>query len=232
MAGKPVLAILLHDPNAPPGRIIPLLQEWGVRYTLLRPCEGESLPPVESCAGAILLGGEPSLLAPPSWLEGELHWLRLALSRELPLFGICLGAQILAQLLGGTVQRRKEAEMGWLYSRVSSVPPAASWFQGLPRKLLFLQWHHDAFLTPPQATCVLRGPGQANHHGFIFKNSLAIQGHLEVEEEILRNWCEGGKGESPPTSELLTPYAELRPLLHATLRLLLLRFLKRCKGSP
>ncbi len=116
------------------------------------------------------------------WLPGELTMLREAVAADVPVFGICFGAQILARALGGHVGPAPRPEVGW-FSIDTTAPdlvPAGPW----------LQWHLDAFTLPPGATVLARSDVgiQAYRHG----RRLGVQFHPEVTPSILAAWIRGG----------------------------------------
>lgn len=224
----PVLKVALieHDPLAPPGHILPLLDEWGVTYSLIRRHQKEPLPETREYSAYIFLGGEPSLLDPPQWLEEEIPFVEELFARKIPSLGICLGAQLLARALGGRVLRRKEPEIGFKISFCSKAPLAQRWLKGLSQELVFLQWHEDHFLSPPRALCILRGKEDGAHHGFVLGNTLALQGHLEVTPAVLEGWLKDlPEKEFPLGDNLLSQLSVYQPSLTNTLRVLLHRFL-------
>lgn len=88
----------------------------------------------------LLLGGPHAVKHPPAWLEHERAWLRERVVDEVPVFGICLGAQLLANALGATIHTLDHAETGW--TRIHFSDGGA---------LDALQWHEDSFTLPPGA---------------------------------------------------------------------------------
>jgi GMP synthase-like glutamine amidotransferase len=223
------IAILENDPLAPPGRILDLLDEWKTNWKIVQRHRGDPLPSPEDFQGYILFGREPSLLSPTSWLEEEIPFLKgLLLNPEIPILGICLGAQLLALALGGKILRGPAPEIEIRLSYSSPSPPAKKILKGLPLQIPFLQWHQDRFLTPPRALCVLRSKKDGAHDGFLFGRVLAIQGHLEVTAGILKRWVE----ETPTAPRtLLKEFEEKEPLLIASLRILLQNLLFTQEGS-
>jgi GMP synthase-like glutamine amidotransferase len=121
-----------------------------------------------------------SAVAP--WIDSEVELLRAAHTADLPVLGICFGAQALATALGGRVERAPLPEIGWL-TVVSDAPELISpgpWFQ----------WHFDRFVTPPGAVELARSA--VGPQAFRVGRSLGVQFHPEITEETLRQWLDLG----------------------------------------
>lgn len=144
------------------------------------------------------------------WLRTVLDLLREALDRDLPTLGVCLGAQVLARVAGGSVGPATQAEWGWHPVRL--LPDAAHdpVLGGLPRTLDVLQWHSYAFTLPPGAVALARSPVslQAFRVG---TSAWGVQWHPEVTAETVMLW-----GESYPPRPGGTPVTvDLRALRDA-----------------
>lgn len=121
-----------------------------------------------------------------NWLLPEISWIRAAISRDIPVLGICFGGQLMARALGGTVSRAPKPEIGWtsLHTDDASIVPSGPWFQ----------FHHDRWTVPPGATELARTPVASQ--AFTFGRSLALQFHPELITTTLRGWLdEGGQAE-------------------------------------
>ena len=137
------LALFQHHPAEGPGRIAAWARARGHALDVLRIDAGADPGSCATHDALILLGGPASVLAPPDWLRAEADVLRRWVAAARPTFGICLGAQLLAQALGATVQPLPAPELGW----------TAIEFGG-GRRREFLQWHADAFTLPPGAVAL------------------------------------------------------------------------------
>lgn len=134
----------------------------------------------------LLLGSARSVLAPEhsAIVCAESELVRSALDSGTPVIGICYGAQLLAQALGGEVMACSQPEIGWyrLTSRDPTLCPAGPW----------TQFHSDAFLAPPLARVL--GTSPAGCQGFADETraarALAWQFHPEVTEKRFRMWVE------------------------------------------
>lgn len=136
-------------------------------------------------AGLIVLGGPQSVYEEEKYpyLRLEKQVVRVALEREMPILGICLGSQILAEALGATVRPGKSFELGWREVTLSSQARLDRIFQAMPPAFVPLHWHGDIYDVPLGA--VLLGTSQQTPvQGFAWKGRCyGILFHLEMMEE-------------------------------------------------
>jgi GMP synthase-like glutamine amidotransferase len=116
-------------------------------------------------------------------VERESALVREASVRDLPTLGICYGSQLMAQALGGSVQRAARTEIGWftLDTDDEVLAPSGPWFE----------FHVDAFTAPPGAQVLASSP--AGPQAFRLGRMLAWQFHPEVSPEIVRRWGAGSR---------------------------------------
>jgi GMP synthase-like glutamine amidotransferase len=170
--------ILQHGDTGPPG----LLARWcvarSVPYAIHRP--GQPFP---------ALNGQP-FVASLGWrhnpddtdvaeVAAERAFVQDAVARDIPVLGLCFGGQLLAAVLGGTIDRAPAPELGWhaIDTLDADTVPGGPW----------LQWHYDRFAVPDGATTLATsavGP-QAFAHG----RHLGVQFHPESTIEIVANWA-------------------------------------------
>lgn len=143
----------------------------------------------------IVLGGTPGVYQAEDYpfLKTEMKMMEKRLARDLPTLGICLGSQMMAQVLGGKVYRGpKGSEIGWHRIKVNE--------QGLKTPIRhfdesqthMLQWHGDTFDLPSEAT-LLASSDQYPHQAFSYgRNVLGLQFHSEVTPAMLKGWSVGG----------------------------------------
>src|SRR5262249_13183500 len=108
-AGSPAVTPLLvveHDHGAPTGPLGRWAEASGLPVTTVRLHAGDPLPPAGACDAAVVLGSEQTAYddAVP-WLAAELAFAARLLAAEVPVLGICFGAQILARVLGARLYR-------------------------------------------------------------------------------------------------------------------------------
>ena len=115
------------------------------------------------------------------WLASEIRLLRGAFDADVPVLGICFGAQLLARALGGRAMPARRAEIGWvpITTRAPALVPCGPW----------LQWHYDTFSVPPGASFLAESP--AGPQAFTIGRSLGVQFHPEVTPQIVELWVAG-----------------------------------------
>ena len=119
------------------------------------------------------------------WLVPEIAWLRAALQRDMPVFGICFGGQLMSRALGGAVAVARRPEIGWTAVHTDDPELVASgpWFE----------FHYDRWTVPAGALEIARtaSASQAFTHG----RSLAVQFHPELTASSLEGWLNAGGAE-------------------------------------
>jgi len=152
----------------------------------------DAQPTLDGYAGLIVLGGPMSVYdvdAHPH-LVTEVALIRDALARELPVLGICLGAQLIAKALGARVRANPQKEIGWYDVSVTELggrDPLLAGFQ--PCERLF-QWHGDTFELPDAAVHLASSAScdaQAFRYG---RNVYGFQFHLEVDQPLIGRWLQ------------------------------------------
>jgi GMP synthase (glutamine-hydrolysing) len=121
-------------------------------------------------------------------LDTEVELVRDALDREIPILGICLGAQILAKALGADVRKNGEKEIGWYPVTPTAdgrEDPLMSHFDGTEQ---IFQWHGDTFDIPEEAVHLAESPTCRNQAFRYRDNVYGLQFHLEVDEPMILRW--------------------------------------------
>jgi GMP synthase (glutamine-hydrolysing) len=180
------LAVLQHEPETGLGAFAHLLSSAGVSHELLTTIDSR-LPEAAEFDGVIVLGG--SLTANDRALLQSQRWLRQAVLHEVPILGVCLGAQLLSSALGGSAGPALHPEVGVhdvFRNGAASQDPV---FGGLPSSFRVFGWHEDEFELPPGAIS-LAGSLACEHQAFRFgASAYGLQFHCEVRPEDLREWA-------------------------------------------
>lgn len=121
------------------------------------------------------------------FLQQEIDLLKKRLDDNKPTLGICLGAQLIAKALGANVYAGDVKEIGW---STLSLPYLDQNILSPLLDIPVLHWHGDTF-DLPQNTKHLASSDDYPNQGFQFKNALALQFHLEVDDEHLEKWLIG-----------------------------------------
>lgn len=185
-----------------------------------------ALPPVEAF-DAILIGGTPISAYDARdfpFLQRECEYLRQALAARKPCFGICCGAQILAQLLGAEVRKCSRREIGGYEVRLTSAGQSDPLLDGFPLSFPVFHWHGDTFEIPVGAQLLVEGDDCRNQ---VFRcgNVVGVQFHLEVTSNDASVWAdeyaaelaELGKTKAQVVTECREREREMRPLAYRLL---------------
>ena len=184
------------------------------RVLEVEPLAGDPLPSVEEIDGVIAMGGPMSAndtVAHPE-LAAERELLAAAVDRQVPVLGICLGAQLLAGALGADVRPGPRAEIGFAGVRVSD--PDDPLIGALAPEATVLHWHGEVFDLPDGARSLASSPA-AQHQAFRYGNAWGILFHPEVDAAMLEDWLrvpqmvmEAGRAIGLGASGLLPSQAE------------------------
>jgi GMP synthase-like glutamine amidotransferase len=188
--------VLQHVPFEGPAAIGHWAAERGFPLTLSRLFAHEPMPPLDDVDLLVVLGGPMSVNdeARFDWLAPEKRCLQHAVADGKRVLGICLGAQLVAHVLGARVFPNPGREVGWwpVHSTdaAASHPLTAHW----PREFVPLHWHGETFDLPSGAVWLARSAACA-HQAFAMGNRvLALQFHLESTIEsvdALARHCPG-----------------------------------------
>lgn len=181
--------ILQHQDIVPAGRYDALLEAGNVpKHTCLLH-HGDPLPEPRPGDGVLILGGTMGAYETEryAWLGLLKTWLARQAEKDLPMLGICLGAQLLADALGGTVSARRYGERGVCRVDLADAVSDDALFAGVPPTFCALQWHNDSFDLPPGATR-LAGSRDCPVQAFRYRNAWAVQFHPEVDAGVVAEW--------------------------------------------
>jgi GMP synthase-like glutamine amidotransferase len=190
---KPV-AILRHVRSEGPGYFATVLERRSIPLRLVAVDAGEGLPQsAREFSGLVFMGGPMSANDDLPWIPPALALMRDAVRQDVPLLGHCLGAQLMAKALGGSVQPNPVKEIGWGEVTVSDNALAHEWFAPLDGFTAF-HWHGETFSLPLGATRLLENAHCANQ-AFVLGKHVGLQCHLEMTAELVRSWCRAGRAD-------------------------------------
>ena len=181
---RPVL-VLTHVPYEGPGLIAPGL-DAPVRVRTVVGAAEPTLPQLDELSGVVVMGGpmdadddrgHPGLAA-------ERALLAAAVEADLPVLGVCLGAQLLGMALGARLHRRHGTEIGFAPVDVVADDVVLGPLGDRPT---VLHWHSDAIDLPPGAT-LLASSATTPVQAFRVGSALGVQFHVEVEPSMLDLW--------------------------------------------
>jgi GMP synthase (glutamine-hydrolysing) len=189
-----VIAVLHNLADAFTGHAGPALRSLGAELDERRLLEGDPLPEPDEADGIVAFGGNQSVrdIDGDPVLTAEADLLRDAVAREVPVLGVCLGAQLLAHTFGGTVARLPRRMVTW--APIEPLPEGAEdpVLGRLPSGAMALHWNEDGFEPPPGAVELLGRPG-ASGEGFRYGDrAWGVQLHPEVDPVNLEGWYRVG----------------------------------------
>ena len=183
--------VLQHVPHEGPGSLNSLLQTAGFRiHTLKFWPEAETEPAPENYQGLIVLGGPMGVYEADKYrhLAGEKMLIERAVKDNLPVLGICLGAQLIANALGARVYPSGIKEIGWYDLAPTADGKNDPLFHHLSANEKVFQWHGDTFDLPNGAVHLASSPLCANQAFRYGRNVYALQFHLEVDAKMIDAW--------------------------------------------
>ncbi len=176
---RPAL-ILQHGEWGPPAVLADWASARGIPLEVHRTDLGGDRPELDGQAFIASLGSNnsPANRDVPAVAQ-ELDYITAAVERDIPVLGLCYGGQVLATVLGGTVEPAPEPELGWhrVQSDAPELVPGGPW----------LQWHYDRFTVPPGAHELARSRHAAQAFGY--GPHLGVQFHPESTIEIVQGWA-------------------------------------------
>lgn len=181
------VAIFQYSPTENPGYFATFLDTHSIPWHLIRIDQGEAVPATpDAFSGLCFLGGVMSVNDDLPWLPDVLALIRLAVERGVPVIGHCLGGQLMARALGGSVGPNASRVIGWWDVTVEDTPAAREWLGDIQRFVAF-HWHGETFTIPNGAERLLVGEHCANQ-AFVIGPHLGMQCHVEMTEEMIRRW--------------------------------------------
>ena len=143
---------------------------------------GERPPSLNGIDWLIVMGGPMNIYEHRNhpWLVLEKKLIADAIAQDKRVLGICLGAQLIADVLGGKVFQNPEIEIGWFPVQLNPEARKHELFAGFPEELTPLHWHGDTFSLPPGAVPLGSSLGCRNQGFAVGKRVVGLQFHLEV----------------------------------------------------
>lgn len=174
------------------GCIAPWLAARGHRVTQTRLYAGETLPRAEAFDWLIVMGGPMNIYEYDQypWLRAEQALIAEAIAAGKRVLGICLGSQLLAEVLGGAVTRNAHQEIGWFPVTLNAAAKRAAAFNDFPDTFTAFHWHGDTFAMPPGTKSLMSSEACANQAFALSERVIGIQYHLEVTAVNARLWFE------------------------------------------
>ena len=191
----PVL-IFRHSATEGPGYFTAFLDRHGIPWKLVRVDAGDPLPEnLNGVSGVCLMGGPMSVNDDLPWIPPLLALIREAVAADIPVIGHCLGGQLMAKALGGSVGPNAIKEIGWGDVHITNAAAARPWLGEPSGPMLAFHWHGETFTPPPGATPILDSAHCANQAYVLNDIHIGMQCHVEMTPELIASWCDNGADE-------------------------------------
>lgn len=179
--------VLQHHRVENLGTIAEALESAALAWQYIRVHEGHPVPKEMKGAGGLIVMGGPMAAYQADrypFLRDEMVLIEQAVTEELPVLGVCLGAQIVAAALGAKVTRNPAGkEIGWYPVTLSDAAAEDRLWRGVAPTITPFHWHGDIFELPAGAVS-LASSGKTPCQAFRYGNSVyALQFHIEVTPE-------------------------------------------------
>ncbi len=205
---------LQHVPFEGPAQIAAIAESLGVAMSGTQLFDNQPLPSASDFDALFIMGGPMSVHdeSQYGWLKKEKAFVASAIAGGKKVAGICLGAQIIAEVLGAEVYKNQFREIGWfpVQKIASSASPAGGIF---PESFYAFHWHGETFSLPSGAAHLARSEACENQAFSYGDNVLALQFHLESTVESVNLLIEHASDELDG-SRYVQPVEMLRDTKH------------------
>lgn len=191
---------ITHTESEDPGLIGTWLPEVGLGLEVVEPWRGDDLPTsLDGYEALVVMGGPQQAYddSSGSWLRQTKDLMRTAVEQGLPTFGVCLGAQLLAEATGGQVKPGEHGpELGAKLVAKRDAASADPLFWDLPLSPVVVQWHWDAVTDLPPDSTLLMSATMYPHQAFrVGDRAWGIQFHIETDAAMVGRWAEHNRAD-------------------------------------
>jgi GMP synthase (glutamine-hydrolysing) len=216
---------LEHAAGEGAGKIADWARAQGHEFTATRLDLDEPLPEMEAVDLLAIMGGGMNIHQHRDfpWLVREKRFIAKAIAREKAMLGVCLGAQLIADVLGAKICQNPVKEIGWFPVRFLDRSPP---LDGFPESCTVFHWHGDTFEIPRRARRMAESDACANQAFVYGERIVGLQFHIEVTREAAASFAAGSAAELIPAcyvqshEQLLASpddFAHTDPALHRLL---------------
>ncbi|WKY44139.1 type 1 glutamine amidotransferase [Eubacteriaceae bacterium ES2] len=197
---------LQHVAFENPGIILEWIKENHHTVSHTRLDIGQALPEIQDFDALIVMGGPMNIYEEEKypWLKSEKAFIKKAIDDKKFVLGICLGAQLIADVIGGQVKRNQQVEIGWF--------PIEAWGKGhdifpeLSQKPEVFHWHGDFFTDLPEDAIIFAKSQACPHQGYVYREKVfGFQFHLENTAQIIGDLVANCKDEMVPGTFVQSP---------------------------
>ncbi len=179
------------------GDIESWISEKGHSLSSTQVYECTKFPELSSFDWLIIMGGPMGVYEEEKypWLKEEKRFIKKTIEEGKIVLGICLGSQLIAEVLGSNVFHNNHKEIGWFPVKPTKESSGNFAFKELPQSMLIFHWHGDTYDLPAGAVRLAESEGCRNQAFAVGEKVIGLQFHLEVNEKLLRDMLTHGKNE-------------------------------------
>ncbi|WP_195509715.1 type 1 glutamine amidotransferase [Clostridium tyrobutyricum] len=173
---------LQHVPFEGPANIVNWAHKRGHKLTGTHLYNYEVVPNIDQFDCLVIMGGPMNIYEEDKypWLKYEKKFIKRAIEVNKVVLGICLGAQLITDVLGGKVTKNPEGEIGWFPVNFKSKGIDSSLFKDFPEIMYVFQWHNDTFSTLGSGVRSIAYSKACKNQAFIYKDRvIGFQFHME-----------------------------------------------------
>ncbi len=181
--------VLQHINIEHPGIFLKFMREDNIQIDTVELDENEKIPNLNKYDAMIVMGGPMD-----TWQEKTYPWLKTEKEniynfvsiKKKPYLGLCLGAQLLSEAIGGKVRKMKTPEIGVLNVSINN---NNSIFNGMDKNFKVLQWHSYEVCDLPANTEILASSAACNIQAFSSEKAFGLQFHVEQTNKTVPEWA-------------------------------------------
>ncbi|GAA6615557.1 type 1 glutamine amidotransferase [Scytonema sp. NUACC26] len=172
------------------------IEQWATRQGAIISTtqfyNGDTLPSVDDLDWLIVMGGPMNIYEDDKypWLTLEKKFIAEAIKKDKIVIGICLGSQLIADVLGSKVYKGQEKEIGWYPIQLTTEAQNSPVFASLPQSFTVFHWHGDTFDLPPGSVRLAYNEVCSNQAFIYGEKVLGLQFHLESTKDSVRQIIE------------------------------------------
>ena len=187
------LHLLEHDPiDLSNTNMTVWAERKGYQISHTHVCNNEKLPAIDDFDWLMVMGGSPHAWQEDvnPWLPGEKEFIAGVIDSGKIILGVCFGAQLLAEALGGKVFPNDQKEIGWYEVALTAEGQNSFLFRNIPKRFITFHWHSDHFSLPPGCTRLAYSEPTANQAYISEEHRIAgVQFHPEYSREMVRHFA-------------------------------------------
>lgn len=189
---------LQHVPFENPGNIVKWAYKKGHKLTGTHLYNYETVPEMDQFDFLVIMGGPMNIYEEGKyeWLKYEKKFIKEAIDNNKIVLGICLGAQLITEVLGGKVTENNEKEIGFFSVNFNEEALESPLFKGFSKEFPVFQWHGDTFSELGKGVSLIAASEACSNQAFVYKDRvIGFQFHMESLESSITSLIENCREE-------------------------------------